>query len=316
MNSAFSNLSISQLTALLTILELRNLSQAAIRLGTSQSGVSRHLAQLRDAFTDPLMIRQQREYVLTERGEALIEPVRTLLERLQEMSRPISFTPQACTRRFRLAGSDYVAQHILPGLLEHLTAVAPQVDVDFRLWQPDRFDWLATGELDIAVSMLQDTPAAYHGRIIGEDRAVCCMRANHPLAARTALDINSYLAWNHLKITTGGDKDGFLDAYLRRHSLQRNLKLCVPFYSAALAVLGNSDMLLMLPEHIAHKWSEQGAVHYCPLDFIEHQFHYWVVWHSRTHSSPEQAWFRRLVHSHCQQSQSLRPGNSHYPASA
>jgi DNA-binding transcriptional LysR family regulator len=313
MNSAFSNLSISQLTALLTILELRNLSQAAIRLGTSQSGVSRHLAQFREAFADPLMIRQQREYVLTERGEALIEPVKTILERLQEMSTPTAFTPQTCNRRFRLAGSDYVAQHILPGLLEHLQRVAPNTDIDFRLWQADHFDWLAMGELDLVVSMLENTPAAYHGRMIGEDKAVCCMRSGHPLASRAGLDTSDYLAWSHLKITTGGDKDGFLDAYLRKHSLQRNLKLCVPFYSAALSVLRNSDMLLMLPEHIARKWTQQGTVCYRPLNFIEHQFRYWVVWHSRTHSSPEQAWFRRLVHTHCQQSQSLSPD---YPVSA
>ncbi|NWL47471.1 LysR family transcriptional regulator [Pseudomonas hunanensis] len=308
MNSAFNNLSISQLTALLTILELRNLSQAAIRLGTSQSGVSRHLAQFREAFADPLMIRQRGEYLLTERGEALVEPVKAILERLQEISTPTHFTPQACNRRFRLAGSDYVAQHILPGLLEHLADIAPNTDIDFRLWQPDRFDWLAQGELDLVTSMLEATPAAYHGRMIGEDRAICCMRESHPLANHTKLSLTDYLAWRHLKITTGGDKDGFLEAYLRKHSLQRNLRLSVPFYSAAQSVIESSDLLLMLPEHIASKWSEQGGICYRPLDFIEHQFRYWVVWHSRTHSSPEQAWFRRLVHTHCQQSQSLSPG--------
>ncbi|HDS1816394.1 HTH-type transcriptional regulator SyrM 1 [compost metagenome] len=308
MNSAFSHLSIAQLTALLTILELRNLSQAALRLGTSQSGVSRHLAQFREAFADPLMIRQQREYVLTERGEALIEPIKTILEKLQEMSTPTAFTPLTCARRFRLAGSDYVAQHILPGLLAQMADLAPGADIDFRLWQPDRFEWLATGELDVVTSMLEGTPAAYHGRIIGEDRAVCCMRDDHPLASLSTLDITAYLAWRHVKITTGGDKDGFLEAYLRRHSLQRDLKLSVPFYSAALSVIRDSDLLLMLPEHIARKWSEQGGVCYRPLDFMAHQFRYWVVWHSRTHSSPEHAWFRRLVHTHCQQSHSLSPG--------
>ncbi|MFD2645361.1 LysR family transcriptional regulator [Pseudomonas japonica] len=308
MGPAFNNLSIGQLRVLLTLLEVRNLSHAATRLGTSQSALSRHLAQFREAFGDPLLVRQGRQYILSERGLELLEPVRAVLGQLEDLGTPSRFAPATCERRFALAGSDHVAQYILPELLRDLAQVAPRVSIDFRPWEANRFDWLASGKIDLATSMIEDTPAEFHGRVIGEDMAVCCMRQDHPLATAGTLGVEQFLAWPHLKISTGGDKDSFVDAWLRKHNLHRDLKLTVPYYSAALAVLRGSDMLLMLPEHIARKWAEQAGVCYRPLAFVQHAFRYWVVWHSRTHGSAEQQWFRKFIHDHCRGSQFLSPG--------
>jgi len=308
MGQAFNNLSIAQLHVLLMLLEVRNLSHAATRLGTSQSALSRHLAQFREAFGDPLLVRQGRQYILSERGVELLEPVRAVLGQLQDLATPSQFSPATCERRFALAGSDHVAQYILPELLRDLAQVAPGVGIDFRPWEANRFDWLASGKVDLATSMIEDTPAEFHGRVIGEDLAVCVMRSGHPLAGEETLSARQFLAWPHLKISTGGDKDSFVDAWLRKHGQQRDLKLTVPYYSAALEVIRTSDMLLMLPEHIARKWSEQAEVCCKPLAFVEHRFRYWVVWHSRTHGSAEQQWFRKFIYEHCRGSQFLSPG--------
>lgn len=160
--------------------------------------------------------------------------------------------------------------------------------------------------------MIEETPADYHGRIIGEDMAVCCMRAGHPLARSNVLTQQDYLAWSHIKITMGGDKDGFIDAHLRKSQASRTIKLAVPFFSAALTVLQQSDALLTLPEHIARTWAGQAEVCYRPIAFMQHQFRYWVVWHSRTQPSPEQQWFRQFIYQHCRGSKFLSPGD-HLP---
>ena len=316
MGHAFNSLSIGQLQALVMLLEVRNLSHAATRLGSSQSALSRHLAQFREAFGDPLLVRQGRHYILSERGAELLEPVKAVLEQLQALGVPSQFSPATCERRFALAGSDHVAQHILPGMLAELAVIAPGVSIDFRPWEANRFDWLASGKVDVATSMIEDTPAAFHGRVIGEDMAVCCMRSGHPLAEHGTLTVEQFLGWPHLKITTGGDKDSFVDAQLRKRNLHRDVKLTVPYYSAALGVIQRSDMLLMLPQHIAHTWAGQAEVCWRPLAFVHHPFRYWVVWHSRTHSSPEQQWFRKFVYERCRGSQFLSPGEALpvYPA--
>ncbi|PRY66291.1 LysR family transcriptional regulator [Vreelandella songnenensis] len=307
MNPAFKNLSISQLTALVTILEVRNLSHAARRLGTSQSTLSRSLTQFRKALGDPLMVRQGREYVLTERALALVEPMQAVLEQLQSITATPDFLPHECQRRFTMAGSDHVAQYILPSLLEDLASMAPGVSIDFVSWQANRFDWLVSGSVDLITSMVEDAPDDIHGRVIGEDVAVCCMRGDHPLAATKNLTLDQFLGWPHMKISAGGDKDSFVDAYLHHKGLARELRLTVPYYSAAMTALQGSDMLLVLPEHIAQTWTEQANLTWRPLTFLDHRFRYWVAWHRRTHTSQEQQWFRHFVYQHCRGSQFLSP---------
>lgn len=311
MSSLFNSLSMSQLHTLVTILEIRNLSKAAIVLESSQSVLSRHLAQFREALNDPLMIRQGREYILTERAKEILEPLKQALAQLERIRLPTTFSPATCERKFTLAASDYVAENMLPSLMADLAMVAPKVTIDYITWQANHFSWLSNGDVDLAISMLDDAPDDYHGRVIGEDIAVCCMRKDHPLHQLPMIDEAAYLAWSHIKITGGGDKDGFVDSYLKNKGLSRDIKLRVPFFSAALNVLCDSDHILTLPEHIARKWQRHAPVCIRPLSFIEHRFRYWVLWHGRNHHAPEQLWFRQFIYEHCLSSQSLSPSDSY-----
>src|SRR6187401_2994499 len=109
-----STLSFALLHTLDTLLETRNLSHAARRLGQSQSALSRQLAQLRLQFGDPLLARHGRAYVLTPRAEALVGQVKQLLAQLDALMSPAQFVPAECDRRFTLASSDYVAVYLVP----------------------------------------------------------------------------------------------------------------------------------------------------------------------------------------------------------
>lgn len=301
MSTPFASLSLAQLRTLDVLLELRNLSHAALRLDSSQSVLSRQLVHLREAFADPLLVRQGREFVLTERAEALVAPLKQVIVDLEALSGPEHFRPEECSRTFSLAASDYIAEHMLPLLMKRLDEVAPKVAVEYFTWQPRRFDLLAGGGLDLATTMLDDAPAELHGRVLGEDRPVCVMRRSHPLSGKT-LEEGDYLAWKHVRISGGGDKDSFIDRHLQQHGHSRDVRLQVPFYAAAMRVVSDSDMLVTLPEHIAVRLSGLYAVEWSPLPFIEHQHRYWVIWHQRTQHAPAHRWFRNLVYELWQES--------------
>ncbi|MFC3533223.1 LysR family transcriptional regulator [Vogesella facilis] len=306
-----SNLSFALLHTLDVLLETRNLSHAAVRLDSSQPVLSRQLAQLRQEFDDPLLVRHGREYVLTPRAETLVGPLKHLLAEMAALLSPASFSPARCQRRFELAASDYIADHMLPLLMQRLASHAPQVSLRYHTWQPRQFDLLASGGLDLITSMLDDVPDELHGKLLGEDRPVCVMHRQHPLAACQALAQADYLAWSHVRISGGGDKDSFIDQHLSQQRLRRSLRLEVPFYTAALRVVSDSRLLVTLPEHIAASLAQVYPICWRPLDFISHTHRYWVLWHSRTHHDPAHQWFRNQVHALWQES---RFGVSHYRA--
>ncbi|MEK2607871.1 LysR family transcriptional regulator [Pseudomonas shirazensis] len=303
MHPVFASLSLSHLRTLDCLLELKNLSHAGARLGVSQSALSRQLASLREAFDDPLLVRQGRGYVLSEHAEALVEPLRQVLEALQALREPAAFDPARCERRFCLAASDYVAEHMLPLLVAALEVEAPGVSLDFRTWQAGQYAQLASGEIDLATTLFDESPANLHGRLLGEDRAVCLMRADHPLTARELLSQDDYLAFKHVRISGGGDKDSFIDRHLRAQGLQRRISLELPFFSATVQVVGNSQALVTVPEHIARQLARLHGLAWRPLAFVEHSQRYWVVWHQRLQASAEHRWLRNRVYEVWRQSQ-------------
>ena len=303
MNPTFATLSLAHLRTLDCLLQLKNLSHAAERVGVSQSALSRQLAHLREAFDDPLLVRQGRGYVLSEHAQTLIEPLRQVLEALHALRQPAVFDPARCERRFCLAASDYVAEHMLPLLVAALEQEAPGVSIDFRTWQAGQYALLASGEIDLATTLFDESPPNLHGRLLGEDRAVCLMRKDHPLAALEQLGQDDYLACKHVRVSGGGDKDSFIDRHLRSQGLQRRISLQVPFFSATVQVVGNSQALATVPEHIARQLCRLHGLAWRPLAFVEHTQRYWVVWHQRLQASAEHRWLRNRVFELWRQSQ-------------
>lgn len=310
MNPAFASLSLSHLRTLESLLQLKNLSHAAARLGCSQSALSRQLAQLRQAFDDPLLVRQGRGYVLSEYAQGLLEPLREVLQSLGALRQPLAFDPARCERCFCLAASDYVAEHMLPLLVAALEREAPGVSLQYRTWQAGQYALLGNGEIDLATTLFDESPPNLHGRLLGEDRAVCLMRRDHHLAVEGPLSQADYLSCKHVRICGGGDKDSFIDRHLRNQGLQRQISLEVPFFNATVQVIGNSQYLATVPEHIARQLCRLHPLAWRSLDFVSHSQRYWVVWHQRLHGSPEHRWLRERVYALWRQSQFSVQANS------
>lgn len=310
-----STLSFTLLHTLDTLLQTRNLSRAARQLGQSQSALSRQLAQLRTQFGDPLLVRHGREYVPTPRAEALVGQVKQLLSQLDTLLSPAQFVPQECERSFGLGSSDYIAMYVVPELMARVVEGAPRASMKFHIWRsPGQFDMLADGKLDLAITMLDGVPPDLHARQIGEDRAVCVMRTGHPLATKT-LSLDDYLSWPHVRISDGGDKDGFVERHLADLGQKRDVRLVVPFFGSALSVVSRSDCLVTMPRHVAESLANAFPITWRPLPFDPHIFHYGVLWHARNHHDPAHQWFRNQVFAACQQAQFISTRTWSYPAS-
>lgn len=136
-------LNLNLLRSLEALLETRNLTRSAARLGLTQSAMSRHLVQLRAQFQDPLLLREGQRFVLTERAEELRLGLKAVLEQVEQLYQPPQFDPSACEREFSFAGSDYLAEYMLPDILDRVLPQAPGMRLKFIPWQAGRFDLLS-----------------------------------------------------------------------------------------------------------------------------------------------------------------------------
>src|ERR1051326_5333442 len=189
MNISAVNLNL--LLAFEALLEERNVSRAASRIGLSQPAMSNALARLRQVFGDPLFTRTARGISATARALELAAPVRSGLAQLRNALevRP-HFDPGVSTRSFRVVMTDYAELVFAPPLMRRLEKSAPSVQVVIRrverIFVPPESE-LRKGQFDLAVGFFPEAsgldPRTRLQDLFSEDN-VCIMRRGHPLLTR------------------------------------------------------------------------------------------------------------------------------------
>jgi len=99
-------MNLNLLLALHWLLVERSVTRAAVRLGVTQSAMSRSLGQLREWFDDPLLVPARRKMLLTARPAGLREPLTASLDGLRGLLRPPRvFDPTTATGTVRMAAT-------------------------------------------------------------------------------------------------------------------------------------------------------------------------------------------------------------------
>lgn len=297
-----NRLNLNLLRALVVMLEERHVTRAANRLHLTQSAMSRQLSQLRDHFADPLLIREGNDYLLTAKAQTLLPKIQTILAEVDELNDSQAFVPAECQREFRIASTDHVAQFIFPTLLKRLREEAPGIDIRFDMWRPEWLSRLGQLPLDFASTTTRDLPENVSGIYIGRDKPVCLMAKNHPLltrGSRQEVGLTALLNYAFLRLNSGGDKDSFFDQALAKEGLARRIQFEVPFFSAAFEVLASSELLMVLPQHLA-----ENALRHFPLAYITlplqevPENEYYLCWHALHEQDPAHSWLRELIAEH------------------
>ncbi len=226
------HINLNLLRTLQVLLDECHVSRTATRLYITQSAVSRQLNQLRELFNDPLLVRDGNRLLPTPKAEQLKLKLDGVLAECQELFASDEFEPAAWQGKVVMSSSDYVAQYILPDIVDQLQQQAPQLRLAYQLWSPDQLAQLAELDIQLVSTMLPQIPPELCGCSIGADYPVCVMRNEHPLANKESLTLDEFVNYNHLKVSGGGDKDSFVDQHLAELGLTRNIQFSVPFFSA------------------------------------------------------------------------------------
>lgn len=299
MNLAHINLNL--LVSLNALLETCNVTRAAERLHISQSAMSKALAQLRELFHDPLLVRVGNRFEPTARAGQIKGGLQQLLQGATALLEAEEFDPAHCEITFTIAVTDYVAQFILPEALKHIYQQAPHIGIRLIDWDQHSLKGLTEGSIDLGTGSLEHAAANVYAQKIDEDSLVCVMAPGHPLACE-GLTLEGYLAYPHAVITSGGDKHRSVDKALASLGVSRRIGLEVPYYRSALDIVAGSDMLLTLPEHIArHTAGSFGLVSF-PLPFESPRFEYALIWHERQQHQASHRWLRQVLMSELRRS--------------
>ena len=270
----------------------RNLTKAANALHITQPAVSNSLSRLREAFADPLFIRRSGSMVPTPLAENIIERVRMALSSLESsLNEYDDFSPKTATRRFSFAMNDTSESYLLPLLMEYLQREPPGIYIEsYAIQRADLIREFAAGQLDFALDVpLISDPQLSHQSLI-QDRYVCVARHHHPLI-KDALTLEQYLTLPHIHISSRRRGQGYIDLYLNRLGLQRNILLRVQHSKAAPPIVARTDMLLTIPETLA----KEHELQILELPFALPKLDWHLYWSANYDNDKAHRWMRQAV---------------------
>jgi DNA-binding transcriptional LysR family regulator len=298
MASGWDSMDVHLLKVLYLLLTDGSVSRVARRLNQSQPAVSAALRRLREITGDKLLVRSRDGMTPTDRGAALLEPVRIALEQIDTIAGGgARFKPGVAQRVFSLATPDYLNPLLLGQVLERVQRAAPQVQltVHSMTQNSDYAHALESGDLDLVIANWPNPPETLRAAPLFEDRMVVMMRADHRLASRE-LTTEDYLEAAHLAPTPYSvGQRGVIDTFLARERIRRRVVAQVPYFNMAPYMLLETEMIFTAPARFAAHYVGflPLVVQRSPLPFPT--IKYYLLWHDRSQHAEDCRWLREQI---------------------
>lgn len=271
--------------------------RAAEQLGLTQPSVSQALTRLRLLLQDPLFVRTGAGVQPTPRAQRLAPSVHAALALLgRALGEAARFDPLASGKTFRLHMSDMGEGRFLPELMVALRERAPNVRVEtLPLPRASIADALDGGQIDFAFGFLPQVKETQRVQLL-LDRYIVMVRADHPFAraARRKRGPALLAALRDLEFVAGRTHTDTL-RILQMLKLEDRVRLTAEHFMALPAIVGATDLAVVMPRNIARGFADSGAYALIEPPFELRDFTVSLHWSRRFETDPANVWMRQLL---------------------
>lgn len=306
MNTAhLAQLDLNLLVVLHELLRTGSTTEAAQRLGRTQSAISHALGRLRDSLGDPLFVRAGSKLRPTPRAAELADALRHTLAGAEAVfeGRAARFEPSRWEGSVVIAGTDFSDLLVLPRLVPRLRTLAPGLDVRTRSLEGDVDRYLAAGEVDLAYGReFRDFAGTLRAPVF-DDHLVLVVRRGHPVFdARRAQQprrptLDAFCAAEHALATPRGLPGSAVDTALAAVRRSRRVVLRAQHFSSVVHTIARTDLVSCLPASLALVLSRRFPLRVLPLpagiDVVPMRFE--LVYSAARRSDPALAWLREEI---------------------
>lgn len=299
----FRTMDLNLLRVLDAILREGSTVAAARRLGLSQPAVSSALGRLRNTLGEELFIRRGQGLEPTDHARALTQPLQQALSDLEELlSNDDTFDPLTANRVFRLSGSDFFGELLMPGLIDMLSREAPNIRLQL-ITLPENYDreFFEKQRVDILLA-----PSTRH--FDGADSAplmsapfAVIARSGHPqlkaasLSPGAMIPLDLFCSLDHVLFSPASDMRGMTDIALERVGRTRRIAMTVPYFSGVYRAVARSDLIGLIPLSLARHVAEDVglSLYRPPVDVTRVDLS--MSWLRRSTGSQAHRWLRSRI---------------------
>ncbi|CAN7316338.1 LysR family transcriptional regulator [Duganella sp. LjRoot269] len=275
-----------------------SITRASLKMNLTQPAISHALNRLRQLFDDPLFERQGHVMVPTPLARSIIDPVRQSLRGFEvTLNGAERFDAATSGRSFSLALRDVLEASVLPPLMARMAQDAPTVGLNtLQVGRRELESELAAGTLDAAIDVMLPLSNEIRRTLLAADQTVVLVRRGHPLVQDgQGMDLDGYLALEHIQTSSRRRGPGLEDFELSRLGLQRRVRLRCQHYFAACRVVSQTDLALTMPERLARVVNQQFGNQILPFPLQMPSLDIYLYWHANIDTDPAGQWLREQI---------------------
>ena len=284
------------LPVLLVMMEERNVTRAAERLGITQPALSNALNRLRETLNDPLFIRERYGMRPTPKAEQLAQVVGAALSSIDKVILgQQDFDPLNATRLFTLAPNSYVEFIMMPAIVARLRSCAPGIRLRLTPFGNDVTETgVISGNTDMVLGRIVEPPDNLVVQHLMNEGLACVIRADHPLVGEK-LSAEQYEQLKHVNVLPPGRMRAGLYQALEQRGLRRQVAVSVTHFLAVPEMIAVTDYCATLPRLICQHLSRDERLRIVPAPVDLGTFPVEMGWHARYRDDPAHRWFRTLI---------------------
>ena len=275
------------------LLHEKNVSRAAEKIGISQPAMSRAFTRLKSELKDPLMVRVNNQYTLTETGIRLKAELDQIMAKLNEFGLSKRLELSTVDREIHIAGTDLDILYVRQGI-KTIQERAPNLRLSIRSNNPRMIDDLLAAEIDFLFTAIDDERAGLYRRLVASEVFVAVVDKKSKLTEDN-FDLDAYLSHKHGMFAFTEKTRVKVDEALALLGHQRKISLSLPSFSQMPPFLNESQIIFSLPTSFAHYLTKHYSVRVLPLPFEVEPLNIYLYWHHRNQSSALHQWIKNCL---------------------
>ena len=288
---------LSDLKAVLAVIEDGTLTRAAQRLGLTQSALSYQLERMRRRFHDPLFVRVGNRMAPTPFAQRLAEPAARVLHIVaNEIAGLAAFDPATSDRQFRIGLNEMGAMTLLPKIVRRMAVAAPRA----RL-APVQVDGtsiagaLESGKIDLAAGHFPQAHDLLLQQLLYRRDYVCIARRDHP-SIGDRMTLRQFGAAPQIETPSAPITRAWVESELRRRQLRATVQMSMQHVAAIPFIVAASDSIAVMPREVYDIFSPIAPIKIVKLPIAIPAIDIHQYWHPRVASDPALIFLRKLVY--------------------
>lgn len=284
------------LPVFVTLMEERNVTRAAERLGITQPALSNALARLRTMLQDPLFIRERYGIVPTPVALTLAPTIAEALAKLDDaVLGQQEFDPARAERVLTIAPNSYVEFVLMPAIVARLQKTAPGIKLRFTPYGNDLVETgVISGMTAMVLGRVVDPPDSLVVQRLMDEGLACVVRADHPDIG-DSISREQYERMKHVNVVPPGRLRAGLFQALQQQGLRREVAVSVTHFLAVPEMVAVTDYCTTLPRQICRHLASDPRLKVLPAPVDLGTFPVEMAWHVRYRHDPAHRWLRSLM---------------------